>query len=83
MYSSIINNSPKKRLQILSNPVPKYLDSITLKVIRKTSIWNRMFPVIQLEDLNYNKLLLNARKMFGNKTTNFHITTESNIFTKE
>mmetsp|Transcript_13870 Transcript_13870/g.12288 ORF Transcript_13870/g.12288 Transcript_13870/m.12288 type:complete len:241 (-) Transcript_13870:42-764(-) len=73
----------QERYEIFSKPIPKEIDSITLKVVRKNGLWNKVYPIIELQDLSGENFLLNSKKMFKNKTTNFHISASPNQYSKD
>jgi len=64
-------------------PIPKAIDYVTVKVVRKRSLWNRFYPVIELQTLEGEELLLTSKKMFKNKTSNFHISSKRDVYTKD
>ncbi|CAI2366050.1 unnamed protein product [Moneuplotes crassus] len=89
--SAILNNNPAKRREILSLPVPKHLNSITLKITSKSGLWNKLSPHLTLEDLSGEKFLLNAKKCIQSKPLSkfyktayyFHISNLRDCFSKD
>lgn len=63
--------------------IPQHLGYVTLKVVRHNGFMKRFYPTFYLFDEEKNMMLLTAKKMAKNLTSNYHISTQFKNFKKD
>lgn len=77
-----MKSKPPQLHELLTQPVPKEVGRLKLSLLRKPGLLNKIFPTFYLYDRQETQMLVNAKKMYKNKTSNYHVTTIANEFEK-
>jgi len=72
-----------ERQELLKRAIPKNFGMITLTIVRKKAGFANMYPKFFWYDQNQNGFFCNAKKMSGNKTSNYLVSTEEGVFSKD
>lgn len=68
---------------MLTKAVDKSYGTVTLTILRKKCGFAGMYPKYFIYDSDYHTLFSNAKKMPGNKTSNYLISCEEDVFSKD
>lgn len=68
---------------MLTRAVDKAQGMVSFTIVRKKSGFANMYPKYYLYDSNYKTIFANAKKMSGNKTPNYLISSEEGKFIKD
>jgi hypothetical protein len=70
-------------MKLMTHPIPKEAGMVNFTVVRKGMKLTKIMTKYYLYDANKSIFMANAKKQFGNKNSNFHITAMKNKFDKK
>lgn len=71
-----------QKIIFFKSPLPNNGMVYRMKLIRKWTGLSKLYPKYYLMDELNQNMLLNAKKMAGNKSSNYHISIEKDVFEK-
>lgn len=71
-----------QKINFFKNPLPNNGMVYRMKLVRKVTGLCKLYPKYYLMDELNQSMLLNAKKMAGNKSSNYHISIEKDVFEK-